>query len=59
MKPPGPRAQLAALRRELHFTQMMNLVDLKTYRAGCQKAKRLGAQMRAIQKRIARRRTLQ
>ena len=58
-KQPGPRAQLTALRRELRFTQMMNRVDAGILRAGIRKAKRIGAEMRAIRKQIARRRIVQ
>jgi len=52
MKPLTPRARLKWLRAELRHSQMMNRSDAMLLKMGIAQAKRLGAEMRAVQKEI-------
>lgn len=53
MTRPQLLARLRYLRRELRYVQCMNRVSLSALRFGYAQAKRMGAQMRAVQKQLS------
>lgn len=45
-----PQTKIKELAEDLHYHQMMNRVDLASYRLGAKKVKQIAAEMRKLQK---------